>query len=157
MRFIKLTFFIALIGAFLGFSSCGPENNADPSIEEAQLKLLSKTWNISEVKFGTTSDRLADFTGTTLTISDSDTDSKIFDFEFNKIPTAPEKGPWPKDGQWEFSTSSPESVVTRLPDLLPITYTVTATTLTLNFTYAGPGFSGRTSAIEGAWMFKFTN
>src|SRR5690349_3242959 len=123
MRFLRIGFLFALITGFIGFSSCGPSNPPEPSVEEAQLKLLSKTWTVSEVRFGSANtNRTSEYTGMTLTISgDFNATANEYDYSRNVLSVI---SPWPKSGKWSFDANDPESLIIRKNDNLPITYSV---------------------------------
>jgi hypothetical protein len=158
MKFLRLTLLFIVIGGLTFITSCGPENNPKPSIEEKQFKLLSEsTWKVTSVTYESTSDRTDEYLSPdmTLTISeDSNPDDDTYQYTASNRPD----GPWPATGTWSFSSSSPATLLNRHDtggDLL-VTYSVTETKLQLTFEYAGaliPG--GRTSAVAGTWKFVF--
>lgn len=156
MKLLKLTFFIALIGAFLGFSSCGSNNNPDPSIEEAQLKKLVGTWVINKAQFAGSTDSRTEYAGMTLTLTGTFDSAPGATYEYS-LSGRPTLSPWPASGTWRFEENDPESLIIRTEDDLLITYLVTANTLQLSFDYEGKGagYAGRTSAINDDWIFLF--
>jgi hypothetical protein len=162
MKFLRLTFLIALIGGLSFMTSCNKGSDPEPSVEEAQLKLLSKTWTVSQVKFGPgNTDVTADYTSPNpmkLTIGGTfnSAPGTTYTYSLTGRPASPKKSPWPASGTWKFDTNAPETLIIRTEDNLQISYTVTASQLQLIFTYAGPGYTGRTSAVEGNWTFLFT-
>jgi hypothetical protein len=165
MKFLRLTFLIALIGGFGLLNSCKPNDTPEPSIEEVQLGLLKKvtTWKIDKVRFGpSNTDRTSEFTGMTLTITGTFPDTTTpYQYQVAGI-TNGNLTPWPQEKplefyDWKFDIADPENSIIRLNDDLPMTYSVTATQLQLIFNYDGDGFTanGRTSAVKGSWTFLF--
>lgn len=142
-------------------ASCGKGGDPKPSIEEKQLKLLVETWEVTEVTYGgTTGNRTADYKNANntmvLTISKSADGSSSHDYTVIGLPAG--KTPWPAGGTWRFEENEDltASIIYREDPLgdLQITYSVTNDLLQLSFNYVGAGF-GRTSAVEGSWVFKF--
>ena len=153
MKFLRLTFLMALIGGLSLITSCNKGSDPEPTIQETNLKLMSKTWTIKEVKYNS-NDRTTEYTGMKLTIAGTfNATTNSYDYTVTNKPAAPTKSPWPNSGKWSFSTAQPATLITRTPDNLSMTYGVTTTELQLSFTYAGAGF--RTSAVEGNWIFIF--
>lgn len=153
---MKITFLIALIGAFLGFSSCGSDPSPAPSIEEAQLKLLTGSWVINKAQFGSSTDHRTEYDGMTLTISGTFNATPGTKYTYT-LTGRPSKSPWPPSGQWEFEQNDPETLILRTEDNLLMTYSVTENNLQLSFDYTdkGDGYDGRISAINDNWIFLF--
>ena len=152
MKFLRFSGLVVLIGGFMLLASCGKGKDPEPSIEEKQLKLLVDTWELTEATFGgTTGNRTTDYQNMVLTISNTDNASP-YDYSVTGLPAG--KTPWPASGTWEFDENDPASVIKRLNDDLLIDYTVTNDVLELRFGYEGDGF-GRTSSIQGQWVFTF--
>jgi hypothetical protein len=69
-----------------------------------------------------------------------------------------DKSPWPASGTWKFKdgvSGVSATTIVRTEDNLDMNYTVTETQLQLTFLYLGDGYSGRTSAVGGEWIFVF--
>ena len=161
MKFVRLSFIPAVIIVLISFSSCDKSNPPEPSVEEAQLKLLSKTWTISaskgsKVEFGSGStDRTSEYEGMTLTISGTFSEGGTYNYT---VATRPSLSPWPANGTWTFDLNDPENLVIRTEDNIPMTYSVVDNKLQLVFTYSGAGYTGpRISAVEGSWIFLFSS
>jgi hypothetical protein len=157
MKFLRLTFLVALIGCLTFFTSCDEGGGKKLSIEETQFLALSKTWTVTEVRFGSgNTDRTAEYTATgmTLTISGDFVDPTSA-YQYT-ITGRPSLSPWPASGTWTFDPNDPETLIIRAEDNLPITYSVTETELQLTFNYTGAGYPARVSAVEGSWTFLFT-
>lgn len=154
MKFLRLTFLVAVMGCLALFTSCDEGGGKKLTIEETQLLALSKTWTVSEVRFEGTSDRTAEYSGMTLTVGGTFVDpTTVYDYSLTNRPTL---SPWPVSGTWTFDVNDPETLIIRTEDSLPISYSVTDDQLQLTFNYTGPGYSGRVSAVEGSWIFLFT-
>lgn len=162
MRILRLTFLFALIAGFVGLSSCKPDEKSDPSVEEAQLKLLTgnsetgKKWNVSKVRFGPglATDRTAEYSGMAITFKGKYSGANTsLNYE---VTGRPNLSPWPASGTWSFDENAPENLFMR-DDNVSFTYSLTANQLSLDFTYAGAGFPGRISAVEGTWSILLTS
>ncbi len=147
---------LALV-ALLGYSSCGPGSGPGESVEDKQLAALSATWKVGtsgDVKLDGVSKK-TDYSGFQLTITGVP-GSSPFGYTTSGRPAL---SAWPSSGSWVFSTSTPESAIIRDQGItskeLPITYTVTATTLELTFNYTGAG-EARTDKVTGTWVFTLT-
>ena len=163
MKFLKLTFLIALIAGFGLFSSCKPGPDPEPSIEEAQLKKLVKTWVLDGATLAGV-DKDADYPNFKITITGifSPTSAGPYGYEVigNTPADYPTLSPWPtdKDGEWIFNDAAPQTQIIRdegTPQELIIDYTVTATSLQLIFTYTRDGTNGRISSVNGTWIMNF--
>ena len=166
MKLLRLTFLMALIGGFFGFSSCGPNNNVEPSIEEAQLKKLNNTkgWIVTKAELNN-NDYLADYTGFKIVFEGTYTaDGGTYTYTLSNRPVATVakpglKSPWPKNsGKWKFGAPA-SSVIIRESDpadvafMQEIEYTITTDKLQLDFIYVGDGYSAK---VDGAWHMEFT-
>lgn len=137
------------LGVILIFTGCGGKGTPAESTQDKQLRLLSQTWKASTVTLDT-KDQSATWTNFQLTITGTKGNT-TFDYSCSGRPTL---GPWPANGTWKFGTD-PVTQVVRTEDNLTITYTVTETTLQMNFNYTGNGYS-RVSNVSGNWIFNFT-
>src|SRR5688572_16857488 len=107
MRILRLTFLFAIISGFVGLSSCKKDKDADPSIQEAQLKLLTgnsetgKTWTVSQVRFGPgNTDRTAEYAGMAIKLKGKYSGTTTtFTYE---VTGRPDLSPWPASGSWSF-------------------------------------------------------
>lgn len=130
-------------------TACSSDSNA----ESALLKKLAHTWIVSTVSLGgVVQEGYDDFS---ISLSGS-ARSSVFAFG---VFGRPEISPWPAEGNWTFGNQATSELV-RNPgtsDELVIRYTVTDTTLTMEFDYTGEGFaSSRVASAEGRWTFTFT-
>jgi len=130
-----------------------------PTVQETQLKLLTKTWSLSEVTLdGVNKKTSSEYNNFKLTISGTYSASAP-DAEYNySVSGRPQLGSWPGSGKWEFSSSAPETQLVRDPgssDELPLTYSLTNGQLQITFTYQGDGYASRTSIVNGQWVMTF--
>ena len=157
--FSRILSLLAIAGLGLFYAGCGGDDKDNDPIEKVQLGKLSTTWNISSV----TLDGAArtDFTGFTLSMSGSfDAASPKGPYNFTVGGTRPNPSPWPASGTWKFGASPLTDLLRKDspadPDLA-MTYSVSDTQLTIEFTYNGDGFAGsRINKVEGNWVFTFT-
>lgn len=147
------------------FSNCGGDDAATPA-QKTELGKLSGTWTVSSV----TDDNgpRADFAGMTLTLSgtfNSSTPDGPYNYAVAKPSPFPSPSPWPKpgetDGKWSFvAISSAGDQVLRDPgsaDQVSMKYTISGSTLTVEFTVSGSGWAGgKVSNVTGNWTFVFT-
>lgn len=148
---MKLTGKLLLMAGIVALAlSCKKDNTPEPSLEDQQLAKLSKTWKANSVKKdGVDQTGYGSFT---LTISGTPGGSPY------GYTTAgrPALSPWPSNGTWVFGTDI-ASEITRdkgTADELPVTYTVSETTLQLTFQYNGNGYS-RVDNVKGQWTMTF--
>jgi hypothetical protein len=139
-------------------SSCNKGGDPEPSIEEKNLKLMSKPWVVTSATLDGPEGNMDDlYLGMELQIGG------IFNKDINTLynyqvvsggPGIGDKSPWPRtNDKWKFKDGASETTIVRSVDGLEIQYTVSETQLQLIFNYSGPGF--RTSAVEGEWIFFF--
>ena len=134
-------------------ASCDNKNE-DPSPKEVQLNNLSGTWKISSAKFDG-DDVTTDYSAFELTLSGL-ANADVFAYG---VKGRPDLSPWPAGGTWKFGADLNSDLV-RDPataDELLMDYSVTATQLTIEFTFNGIGYNGsRVSSSEGNWVYTFT-
>jgi hypothetical protein len=159
MKFLRLTFLLALVGGFCLMSSCNKGSDPKPSIEKKNLALLSKTWVVKEVTLGQ-SDMTDLYANMELTISGTYNKdiNTLYNYTITGRPSGTNNNPWPASGTWKFKdgvAGASATTIVRTEDNLDMFYGVTATQLQLIFDYQGDGYSARTSAINGVWTFDF--
>lgn len=137
----------------------GCKDDKKPTVEETQLKLLAKTWTLSEVTLdGVNKKTSSEYNSFKLTISGTYSASDP-NAEYNySVSGRPQLGAWPASGKWTFDTNSPAGTLIRDPGTaneIPVTYSLSDGKLEISFTYQGDGFSGRTSIINGQWVMVF--
>jgi len=150
MKAFRILNTVVSLSAILMISGCGGKSTPAESTQDKQLGLLSKKWTVSTVTLNSV-DQSSSWTGFNLTITGT---KGATSFSY-ACAARPALGPWPASGTWSFGTD-PVTQITRTEDNLPITYTVTATTLQMTFNYTGNGYT-RVSNVGGNWVFSFTS
>jgi len=156
MKAFRTLITVVSLGILISYSGCSSSGGAAETTQDKQLGLLSKTWKVSTVTAPNSTDQTTSWTGFQLTISGTKSDTSTFKYSCVSRPTTV-LGPWPANGKWHFGTD-PTTQILRDPGVsqVPITYTLTATSLTLNFTYNGKGYQGpRVNEVAGTWIFVF--
>ena len=128
--------------------SCKDPGQGTPTAEEQQIEKLTKTWTVESVTFGGSEDRTTDWSGFTLTVTGNQGYSTTNAFS---------PGPWPASGTWSFATTGGTADINKVlrDDGLEIAITVSATSLTMTFTYDDTTHQGgRTEAVNGEYVFK---
>lgn len=142
-----------VFGAILVSQSCKKDSGPGESVEDIQLKKLSKTWTATSVKLDNVDQTGYDTFSLLISgVAGSDT------FSYS-TSGRPQTSSWLSSGLWKFGTS-PETQIIRDPgtaDELNMTYSVTDTQLQITYTFTGNGYSssGRTSNVKGQWVFTF--
>jgi hypothetical protein len=156
MKFLRLTFLLALVGGFGLISSCNKGGDPEPSTEEKNLKLMSTTWVVTSATLGS-SDMTDLYQNMELTISGTFNKdiNTLYNYSLTGRPSGTDKSPWPASGTWKFKESSPSTAIVRTEDNMDMFYTVTEGSLQLIFEYSGTGYPGRTSVVAGEWVFEF--
>jgi hypothetical protein len=151
MKAFRILTAVVSFGVILIINGCGGKSTPAESTQEKQLKLLTQTWKISTVTLdGTDQSTINPWTGFQLTIS-GDPTAATYNYS---CANRAKIGPWQASGTWKFGTD-PVTQIIRIEDNLIMTYTVTATTLQLNFNYSGNGYT-RVNNVTGNWVFNFT-
>lgn len=141
-----------VFGILLVSQGCKKDSGPGETVEDIQLRKLSKTWNATSVKLDNLDQ--TDYDNFALTISGT-AGSPTFGYSVTGRPTT--LSPWLSSGQWKFG-ASPETQIVRDPDTgdeLNLTYSVTDTQLQITFTFTGDGYPGRISNVKGQWVFTF--
>jgi hypothetical protein len=143
MKAVLFVFFITLL------ISCAKNN---PSTEEIQRGKLVATWLLTNV----TKDDVwqSGYEQSQMIISGSSAKSLFYTFT-----ASPAKSPWPSRGAWVFGNDATTQLIRDkgTADELPIAYSITGNTLTLNFQFSGVGYpAGKADAASGNWTFVFS-
>lgn len=157
MKFIKTLVVLFALGSLITFSNCGGGGTTPEPVANQQFTKLQKTWKLTAVTLDNTSQFAPTGTYTnnfTLTVAGTKGDSKTFTYN---IAGRPALSPWKANGSWDFGTD-PATQIVRDPgsttDKLDMTYSVTETTLQVQFNYQGAGYT-RTDQVKGNWVFTF--
>jgi hypothetical protein len=146
---------LVLVSAGLFYSSCGGGGD-EKTPEEVQLDKLKGTWNLQSASDGT--DRTDEYPGMAVTISGTYSEGGTYNYA-STADSWPSISPWKAADQWKFKSGNVTTILVRQADLLDMNYTLSNSdnTLSLTFTYSGPGFAnGRISSVDGNWAFTFT-
>ena len=164
MKALKAISLIAVIGVLFTLSNCGGGGTTPEPVADVQLAKLSKTWKLTAVtREGQDQSSLYATTGTPFQLIITGTKGAA-SFGYTTKGNPPSASVWKGSGSWVFGTQ-PETMITRDPtggnppgtDKLEMSYTVTATTLEITFSFSGTGYpsQGRSEAVTGAWKFTF--
>lgn len=136
----------------LALINCKKDDGPEPTPEQLQLEKLTATWNCTEViKDAVIRDGHENFK---LTITGTPGDETFsYSCAGRVLPS-----PWQASGTWKFGPTISSSLVrdagTNME--LPVSYSVTETSLELTFIFSGEGFNSRVNDIPGQWVFKFS-
>jgi hypothetical protein len=147
---------LILVSAALSFNGCKKDENKQSEEETQFNKLKSDQWTLTSA--ADPSDRTAEYPGMKLTISGNFSEGGTYHYT-STATSWPSVSPWRKEDDWKFQPAAISSGIVRQSDLQAMDYTLSNSdkTLTIHFTYAGPGFNnGRAESVEGDWTFVFT-
>ena len=147
----KIFVLLALSTLLLTYSGCDNTKTPTPSDEEVQLGLLAKTWKATSVKKDGVDQ--TGYTNFNLILK-----GVVGDPAFTYSTTGrPPLSPWPSSGNWTFDTDPLTSIIRDKGDVddeLKMTYSVTETTLKMNFNFQGAGYA-RVGNVKGQWEMTF--
>ena len=146
-----------LVSATIFYASCDGSGDPETSQEETQLNKIKGTWNIQSLDNDGT-DRTDEYPGMTVTFAGTYSEGGTYNYT-SDADSWPSVSPWKALDTWKFKSGSVPSIVIRQSDLTEIEYTLSNSdkTLTLEFSYTGPGFAnGRTESVTGGWVFVLT-
>jgi hypothetical protein len=153
MKSMKYLISVALIGALFTYSACSKSSPPAPSVKDQQLAKLSQTWKCTNATLQNTPQ--SGYNNFTLTISGTP-GQDTFGYTTAGRPTGLKSSPWASSGTFTFGTDPSTQMNRDVPtENLPVTYSVTSTTLQLTFTYNGPGFDARVGNVTGVWVYTF--
>jgi hypothetical protein len=150
---------LLVLAALATFSiGCGPDDPGK-SDQEKQLEKMVSAWKLTSANDG--ADRTSGFPNLVLTLSGTFAKDGTYNYAFTG--TRPNPSPWPVSGTWKFGTNVASDLI-RDPGTaneIPMTYTLTDNSLTINFTIASgstgwPGGTSRVGSVTGNWSFVFT-
>ncbi len=147
----KILVLLAISASLITFSGCNKSKPPAPSDQEVQLGKLSKTWKVQSVKKDNVDQ--TGYSNFTLTISGT---AGATSFGYSTAGR-PALSPWLSSGNWTFDTDPLTAIIRDkgTADELPITYTVTETTLQITYNFQGAGYSGRVDNVKGQWVMVF--
>jgi hypothetical protein len=142
---------LALVSMTVFFAGCDKGDDNKKSAKDQEIAKLVGTWQAVAGGVEYENAPQASYDDFEITIS-GDAGDDALGFTTDNRPAG--TGPW--DGSGELSFQSPISDhVLLTSEGVEVHYTVTATTLLLDFNYEGTGFGGgRVGEIEGQWEFN---
>jgi hypothetical protein len=152
MKAFRILSLLGLVAILLTYSSCGGSKSDPEPVTDVQLGKLVKTWKIDAVTLDGV-DKKADYSAFQLVLSGT---KGTTSYGYS-VSGRPSLSPWKSSGAWTFGTS-PETQIVRdkgTADELAMTYSVTETTLSVQFTFNGAGYTSRTGVVKGQWVFTF--
>jgi hypothetical protein len=153
MKAFRILTTVVSLGVILVFSGCGGKGGAAESTQDKQLGLLTKTWKLTSVTLGGVDQNASGaWTNFQLTMTGA---KGATSFAYS-CTGRPALGPWPASGAWTFGADPVTQIIRDkgTADELPVTYIATTTSLQVNFSYSGNGYT-RVSNVSGAWVFIF--
>ncbi len=158
MKYVaRLLSLFLLVSAAIFYASCDGSDGPETSQEETQLNKLKGTWNIQSVDNDGT-DRTDEYPGMIVTFAGTYSEGGTYNYT-SDADAWPSVSPWKALDTWKFKSGSVPTIFIRQSDFTEIEYTLSNSdkTLTLDFSYTGPGFAnGRTESVTGRWIFVLT-
>lgn len=154
MKSFKLILLLLAVGVLFSLTNCGGDSKPTESVADQQLAKLSKTWKLTSVTLDGTAVTTPSYAAFQLVVTGT---KGATSFGYTTAGR-PSLSPWKASGTWSFVNGQETSQITRDPDNATdtqiMTYVVNETSLELNFTFAGAGYT-RVDQVKGAWVFKF--
>lgn len=152
MKHGKLFIVTALLAVAFSLFQCGGDPAPAKDPQDEQLEKLTATWKVTTangVTFNSTP--VTGYDSFTMTITGT-AGQDTFNYTITGRPSAPTLTPWAASGTFTFGTDF--STIVNRDDGTVITYSVSATTLQMTFTYTGAGYTAsRVSNVNGTWSF----
>lgn len=146
----RYTILIMLLSGILICTGCGSDDETGASVTEQQIEKLKGSWKATTV----TLDEVPqdDYDAFTLAISANTATSVHYAITGN-----PDNSPWISEfgGRLSFDERDPAAYLIREDDV-SIQYSVTGTTLVMEFTYEDESAGGRLASVSGNWKFTFS-
>ena len=147
-RILSLMVLVALATFYV---SCGGDGGNEKSDTDVQIEKLNGTWKVSSVTQDGAAPAL-NHDAMTLT-SQGTAGNTTISFNVSGRPQGPSA--WAPSGNLTFGSNVKQNL-TR-DDNVSINYSVTETTLVMDFTFnRDPYQAGRVSSVQGSWHFEFT-
>jgi hypothetical protein len=151
MKPFRILSFFALIIILVAYSGCGGSDTPSEPLTDTQLTKLAKTWKVASVSLDGV-DKTSDYSAFQLVFSGTKGNT-VFGYSTSSRPSL---SPWKASGSWEYGTAVETQMIRDkgTADELPMTYSVTETTLQITFTFNGSGYTSRTGVVKGQWVFN---
>lgn len=146
----KYTILIILLSAGVLYTGCSSDDETEASVTEQQIEKLKGSWKATTVTLDEV--QQDDYDVFTLAITANTASSVHYAIAGN-----PEYSPWVSEsgGRFSFDERDPATYLVREDDI-SIHYSVTETSLVMEFTYEQEAEGGRQTAIAGNWKFTFS-
>lgn len=154
MKILRVLSLLAVVAVLSTYTGCKSKDPDPEPIADVQFTKLAKTWKVNTVTFTGTGaqDRTAEYKDLNFQLVLNGTKgTPPFSYTTSGRPSL---SPWKASGTWEFGDAVEQQILR--DDGVPIEYIVTESTLTLTFQFNGDGYSARTEAVQGNWVFTFT-
>jgi hypothetical protein len=150
-RILTLVLLASLTTFFIG---CKPDPDPGPSETDKQITQLNGSWKVSAATLDGVAPTL-DHSNMVLTISGA-TGNNIINYTVSGRPVGPSA--WPSSGTFKFGSNVKQNLDRGDTPVVPVTYSVTDTKLTIDFDFTGTPYtsSGRVASVSGQWHFEFT-
>jgi len=152
-RILSLLVLTALASLYIG---CGPDNDPELSDKDKQIQLLNGTWNTTAFTLDGNTPTDLDY-GDFQVILTGETGDEQMGFEVaNRPPGKP--SPWPASGTMAFGANVKQNLIRKDPNNVDVSivYSVTETTLVMDFTFSTAPYNARVGNVTGNWHFEFT-
>ncbi|MFD1001353.1 hypothetical protein ACFQ21_18645 [Ohtaekwangia kribbensis] len=139
-----------LLSGMLIYTGCSSDDEPEASITEQQIEKLKGSWRATTVTLDEV--QQDDYDAFTLAITVNTATSVHYAITGN-----PDYSPWVSEfgGRFSFDERDPTAYLIREDDV-SIQYSVTGTTLVMEFTYEDESAGGRQSSVSGNWKFTFS-
>jgi hypothetical protein len=147
---LKYTNLMMLLFGILCYTGCSSDDKTETSVPGQQIEKLKGSWRVTTVSLDEVEQ--SEFDGFTLAIMANTGTSVHYVITGN-----PDYSPWISEsgGRFSFDERDPASYLIREDDL-SIQYSVTATSLVMEFTYDDASAGGRQASVSGYWKFTFS-
>jgi hypothetical protein len=147
---------IVLTAVACFYAGCDPGDDPEKSEMDQQIEKLNGTWNTTAYTLDGLVPADLDYSNFDLVLTGSEGDESL---EFSAVGRPSGKpSPWPESGTVEFGTNVKQNLIRLDPNevTVPISYSVTETTLIIDFTFSTTPYNGRVQNVTGNWHFEFS-
>jgi hypothetical protein len=149
---ISLLLYLMMAAVLFLPSGCKQKGDDPEPISNVQLAKLSKTWKLKSITRNGIS-KIAEYPSFQLTLAGTK-GADLFTYTTSARPLL---SPWPASGSWAFGSDVATQIIRdpKTADALEMTYSVSTSTLQINFNFTGAGYTGRIAEVEGQWILIF--
>jgi hypothetical protein len=141
---------LILAGVASFYVGCDGEKT-EKSETDQQIEKLDATWATTAYNLDGTTPTDLDYSGFKLTINGSAGNTEV-NYTVTGRPSG-KPSPWNSSGVFEFGTNVKQNLIR--DDGTAINYSVTETTLIIDFTFSAAPYPGRVDNVNGNWHFEF--